>query len=685
MLLLALGARLARLGALFQDGEVVPLDGDSVRHLARMESAVADGFRVPAFDPWVNWPSGAFEPWAPGFDFVGALMMSPFAAGTTARLAASMLPVLLGLAVVGLTALVARRAGASPWSAWGAALLVAFGPQLVSSSLLGRTDHHVWEAASLLALAAWALTPTEARGWRFELVGAGLFFFCLWGFDGAPLYVALVSLALGARLVLEGHSPFRGAGAIALVGGALLTAAAYSPVMQAHGELLTFKRPSLLQPALVVLAAAAVGLAWVAARAKTIPLRAARLVGFGLGLVAVAALISPLRTQVLAGLEEWLAREDPWLATIAEFQPLWGADGLTQTLSSFGRGIVLAPVLFPLGAWALVRQRGAAGLQLAVLAVTTFALTCLQMRFGRVALPFTFITCVVALEVLLQRWSARAVWLPGLVCLVGVLVEPKTWTALVPSEPAGRKPIVELSQALRELAPEHGGRGVLANWEDGHFVEALGRHPVLVNGFGTYASPEGYELSRSFWTRSQADLETLFAQRRLGWWIDGGQNALQRKGVFVERDGKPVLEGKTVREFPLTASLFGGSGDVRRRVPHLEHFWPRAASSSATVDVGVKLPDLWLFEHVAGAVLEGTAAPGTVVSASLVIGETWPYSAWTTTDAAGTYALRLPIPSGFMGPGLKTSAAWQVRVGDQPSTVVVSEDAVRSGAVVKPY
>jgi hypothetical protein len=210
---------------------------------------------------------------------------------------------------------------------------------------------------------------------------------------------------------------------------------------------------------------------------------------------------------------------------------------------------------------------------------------------------------------------------------------------------------------------------------------------VLVNVFGSYSSPEGYELSRNYWSGTMESLDALFRARQLAWWIDGAQNFMGRKqgdrAVFVERDGKPVLEGKTVREWPLTASLFGGSGDARRKVPHLAHFWPRAASTSATVDVGVKLPDLWLFERVEGAVVEGQAAPGSTVTATLVLDQRLPYTAWAIADEQGHYELRLPIPSGVTAPGLATSAAWTLSVDGVESLLPVSEASVRAGTRVQ--
>ncbi len=691
VLLLALFARLSRALALYQGTELVPLDGDSVRHLWRMQEAARNGLRVSTFDPWVNWPYGAFEPWAPGFDVVGAALMALFggAESPAGQLAACALPVLLGVGLVALTAKAAQRLGLGPPVAWSAALVVAFAPQLVVSSLLGRTDHHVWEAVTLLALAVWVVAPVadEARArLRFELLGAVLVFLAMWGFDGAPLYVALLTIALSFAVLAQPTPRVLGSGALALGLGGLGSALAYVPVLLQHHELLTFKRPSLLQPALVEVAAVGLWLVVLASRraGPTLTRRLLALLGVGVVLVAGVLVVGPLRHQLFAGLEEWLAKKDPWLASVAEFEPMLAAPhGFGRLRQSFGLWVWVAPVLFPVSAWLLVRARGLRGVQWVFLAAMTALLTLLQMRFGRVAIPFVALTCVAGLELLAQRWKSSRAWLvaPVLV-LVASGLDGRAREFLVMKAPEGQKPIVELSLALRNLEPQHAGLGVLANWEDGHFVEAIGHHPVLVNGFGSYSSPEGYELSRTYWSGSLEELERSFEARKLGWWIDGAQNFLGRKlgerALFVERNGQPTLEGRTVREWPLAASLFGGSGDVKRKVPHLAHFWPRAASTSATVDIGVKLPDLWLFEHVQGAVVEGPATPQSVVSATLQLGGRLPYTAWTVTDAAGHFALRLPIPTGLAsGRGLATSDAWTLTVDGVTRPVAVTEDDVR--------
>jgi hypothetical protein len=702
VLLVALLARLTRAPAVLVGDAVVALDGDSVRHLARMHETLRAGLRAPAFDPWVNWPFGAWEPWAPGFDVVGALVMAPFGADTPgASLAACALPVLLGVGLVALTPAVGRQLGLAPLTAWAAALVCALAPQLVASSLYGRTDHHVWEALSLLALAAWVLgePPTTAPArLRFELVGAVLVFLALWGFDGAPVYVALVTAALGVPVLLEPRTVtvapapgglagrLVGSGAVGLALGGLASTLAYLPVLAQHHQAWTFKRPSLLQPALVELAA--LGLAVLVLLAGPgWRRRLGALAGAGLAVAVALAAVAPLRRELLAGLVEWLATRDPWLAEVAEFKPLLSlGTGGAQLRQSFGLWVWLAPALFPLGLWTLVAGDRRRGLQWALLAVAITGLALAQLRFGRVAIPFAVLTSMLGVARL-----ARRPWVPLAAALVAVAVDAQSRAQLVLKTPEGLSPIVELSLALRALEPEARGLGVLAGWEHGHFLEALGRHPVLVNGFGTYSAPEGYEVSRTAWTGSPASLEALFAERRLGWWVDGVESAIDRsadgQALFPERGGRRVLEGSAVRRWPLSASLFGGSGDVRRQVHHLEHFWPRAASTSASLEVGVRQPDLWLFEHVAGAEVAGTAVAGSTVTATLELqrrgGATVPYTAWARADADGVWTLRLPIPSGWHGPGLPTGGAWRVLADGRERSLELTEEQVRGGSVVR--
>ncbi len=67
-------------------------------HFRRTLQAARD-LALPAVDPGVDWPKGAAVPWAPGFDFLCALVARAFGGPRrpTARAAVAAVPVALGM------------------------------------------------------------------------------------------------------------------------------------------------------------------------------------------------------------------------------------------------------------------------------------------------------------------------------------------------------------------------------------------------------------------------------------------------------------------------------------------------------------------------------------------------------------------------------------------------------------
>ena len=73
VLAVATWARVSNVRGVFVRGELLPFDGDSAYHLRRILATVEHFPHVPTWDHYLNWPTGAHCPWAPGFDFLGAL------------------------------------------------------------------------------------------------------------------------------------------------------------------------------------------------------------------------------------------------------------------------------------------------------------------------------------------------------------------------------------------------------------------------------------------------------------------------------------------------------------------------------------------------------------------------------------------------------------------------------------
>ena len=100
-----------------------------------------------------------------------------------------------------------------------------------------------------------------------------------------------------------------------------------------------------------------------------------------------------------------------------------------------------------------------------------------------------------------------------------------------------------------------------------------------------------------------------------------------------------------------------------------------------------ELPGFKLYEHVAGARLEGRADPEARVEASLAIrtnqGRGFRFLAATRADGRGCFRIRFPYPSAGWESEIATGAQVELRSGDAMRHVVVPESAVVEGGTVR--
>lgn len=712
---LALWARLTVLPEVFVGDHVLTRDPDAHYHLHRIARAVADFPLVPAFEPRLDWPAGAAVPWAPGFDFLAAAMVR-LAAGDAdpgrADRVAALYPVLLGLIVVATTAALARRltrgVPQSAAIAIVAALWVAVLPRPVLSSQLGRVDHHVFEALSMLLLGLWALWAIDRRGrpvssrraWiGFEAVGALIVFAAGSGFTGSILYVTLAGSALIAfRLIERVPDPARrgawgllGSGAPAFAGAALGLFWLARPYVALHGEPLAYHRPSHLQPLLHGIAAIGCAVAVAVARVgrdepdarHRLLRRAALLAGlaFGAGLVALPALAGALREGALG----WLGRRDPWLGSIDEFQPLfsswalWRPEVARAAYHFNGLPGLLAPIALPFGLVWVARARPAPGLAFAGWTLALGGLTLLQNRFGQVLSPW-YAVCLAVTSVAAASWLAER---------LGALVPPRgddpssgptvsrpvvlalLVAGLALADPAIRqtlrwrapRPLTAIESAalfLRGQPRDDTAPGVLASWAYGHSLLRLAERPVLTAGFGHWTGEAGFLAAEQFMYRREDELLALMERRRLSWVVTGMRAPFPTPSDAPGEAGKPFVyvaardriepsPGYFAR-FPLTPLIVGGTGIAERGIPHVARLMPRFASPNAARGLGFPLHRLWVYERVPGARITGRAEPGSRVEArtSLVVhGAPTAWVAWGEADAEGRFELVVPLPNGL--------------------------------------
>lgn len=708
---LALGAwtRLTSWPQVLGDDGAWPLGGDACYHLRRAMLTRTDFPTVPVHDPLMNWPDGAACHWPGGFDLLlalpGWLLGLSMEASTVAALA---VPVLLGLVVLGLTWVLARAllpaTAAGRGSALLAPLLLVALPQAVSIARFGRTDHHVAEAVSMALLGMWALAWRPGRSWRgrlgFEAAATAIVVFALATFAGAVLYLALACVLLGLAMLPAGRGPLLGSGAPGLLAGAGAVAALYGPGIAQHGRAWSYAYPSWLQPALV--GVAALGVTVLVALGRLVPGAgpsvAARRAGLALaaaGLALGGLALTPAGDVVRSGLGGFVGRQDPWLASIAEFQPLirWsGGLDLGGARTALAGATLLVPVALA-GTIALALRDPRRWGRFAAWMVLAFSLALLQMRFARVAhvvLAVGLAGIVAALGELRPRLGKLTAVTIAAASLVGGTGSRELWVLAAPSTSAIEQAAGFLD--LRGVEPQ-GDDGALAPWDYGHFLSWGAGRPVGPTGFGTFLDGDAYAASEAAWGGAAEDFDALLTGRRMGHAVLGAATFLNRvggpggAGPFVRQaDGTGALNPEYFAALPVAATILAGSGLGDGRAHHLPHLRPVFASTATVGGLPFALPVLFVFERVPGAKLAGRAPPGTTVALTVPLearGQAMPWVARTVADEAGAWALTIPVATGEQGDGVATASAARLGIGAQPARAVrIPLAAVRGGLPV---
>lgn len=385
--------------ALRAGGDVPPFD--DLYHLKRFTSFVElDRDRGE---------SGAFVPWPPLYDLFGAAVL---------RVASVtwMAPVLFSL----FAAFVAYRVGAV------AGVGLAISPYLIGISHRGSLDHHWVEPMLLLAI----LSATVKR--KGLLLAAAVV---------AAMFVqtALLPAAALAFVVFFLREPREGWIGFALAALAVMLYRVTRP--DGYPDSAWF----LGWPHVFLFAAAALACGYAKSGRRITGL----VLGGLLGLAAVPAMLAGAR--FFGG--------DPWLTSIAEFQPLFhDRQAIGTDLANLTGGTVL---LF------FIARRHRV---LALFGIAYLVLALSSHRFLVPAIPLFVIAGAVAASEMRRPWIAvAATLLPPLFYLIGA---PRD---------AGVPPVA--SQATQLAALPHGR--VLALWSLGHAIDVLGKQPVVIDNFGS--------------------------------------------------------------------------------------------------------------------------------------------------------------------------------------------------------
>jgi dolichyl-diphosphooligosaccharide--protein glycosyltransferase len=227
-------------------------------------------------------------------------------------------------------------------------------------------------------------------------------------------------------------------------------------------------------------------------------------------------------------------------------------------------------------------------------------------------------------------------------------------------------------------APEY---GVLGPWELGHILQYVARRPAVVDNFGDDVSERGFEQAARYYASEEAAASQLL-------------DALGVRYVIAQR--LPPFPGAAPGERSMFASLYYYDGREIEApegtaglgaVPALERH-RLVYESSLKLAAAPEAPALYkVFEHVRGATIEGSAAPGARVDASLALrtnrGRELAFATHARADAAGRYALRVPYATSGGPPSVRAAPAYRLDCDGEERPVAVSEAQVQGGARIE--
>jgi asparagine N-glycosylation enzyme membrane subunit Stt3 len=716
LVVLAFGLRVLSWPSVLVGDRVHLAEPDAWYHLRRIVYAVRNAPATLGFDPFLNFPHGAEAIWPPLFDTAIATLLRPLVgagAGFTAvdqtriEQIVIWLPPLLGAATVWALFTWMRDHFGFGQAVVSAAVLAVLSGSVVYARV-GVVDHHVAVAliATLMLGAGSGLLKALQVGartvaWAIWLGVLQALMLAIW--PGGLLHVVLVDLGLvGFALTRpRREDALRVAAALAvvyLVGftGTLLSGppdpslpgGVFSPLVQSHFQSLFFGI------ALLVLIVCMASWSSTALGGNRLA-RSGLLLGVGGVCVLLVLLWLPGLADGLGEAGRWLGRAERFQGSVVESRPILFSSGEFDTRLAeirLSRFVFFVPLVW---LWLVAREiRGERRPELFLLAVFALGLglaTLVQARFvNAFAVPVAALLGLAVVAV----WRAfidagagrlrRSVVATSLVLATGWMFSPVLWSYApdlrsqldrfrgdpIRLEPGRRYwlALEETARWIRAATPSAGDAyeagapafGLLGHWQYGHLLLYVAERPVVVGNFGDDLGGDNYALSFRYFRAAEQEAAELLSDLHVRYVVirplDVGGGDLG-EGSMINRLAAPDPNGLAHHRLVYE----------RRVLPNEQ---PRS--------------HFRVFEHVAGAAVEGRAPPDRLVQATLAYasptGRKGQLRQSTRSDSAGRYRLRLPYATRGGPSGVVVHSAWQIALeGGQPQPMAVAEAAVQAG------
>src|SRR3954453_2313211 len=485
---IALACRFLNAPYAFEGGKPRIAPVDELYHWKRMAYSDAHFPRALELDR-DRGVSGAFCPWPPLYDALGGGAARLLGARSSTDVLDRIIwfpPILFALFTGIVVFVLARRSGMLVATITGIAL--ATSPFLVTTSWIGSIDHHYLEPVFTFAILGATVLGIRART-RREQVRAGILL-------GIAITAAMfVQTALLIAAALAFVALFFATDGLAAACGFTIAAIAVAiyrltraPGFPDNQWFLGWTHATLFAAAAIACAIAAVGRS--AGGPPAVPPEPAlsavegarrRVIALLLGALLVIA-IPTVRASIHTG--SHFLGGDRWLKTIQEFQPLWRArgDDLLSDVAGLSGGTILV--------WFLaIKTRDKTRLTVPIFAIAYLGLTITSRRFWIVAIPLLALAGAMYIPLIARKrlalLAAMLVAIPPPLQLAGWLMTPQ-------AIPPNQRHWIRAASFISTLPP---GR-VLGPWSMGHAIDVEGKHPVILDNFGTMPDAATFERAQ---------------------------------------------------------------------------------------------------------------------------------------------------------------------------------------------
>ncbi len=459
---------------------------DPFYHARRIMSTVHNYPHLLTYDYYLSYPTGAYCIWPPLFDFLAATIIwfgtlgGKISSNQMVWLIA-VYPILYGLLVIWLTFLIAKKIFTIE-VAYLSAIFAAILPGLIIWSNLGYCDHHIAESMSLIGILYLLIYKQSDK--ISDFVRLGIFFgisLLLW--QGSILFIGVAFLVLFLRAAHKSFITFFITGL--MIFPFILNTNYPDGPFSYRG--LSFLHLSLLTIAMLIMLTLYLY--------KKYSFLISSVTLFILGILVILL----FKEKTFIGGFGFIFKNNPWLSSIMEFQPLMIRDEYISTLSVnslYGRAYYVWPFMMVLF---LLKKRDRIRNTFALFSIFTCIMSFNGYRYTVwfaplyvILLSATLFQIYYLLRKLIPRCS-RILSSVVVTILIIVIFQPvyKTFFSKVPPGISKEEEIAYkwLANSTPSTSyyltpnkkPEY---GIMCFWNYGHKLLFLAKRPVSASNFG---------------------------------------------------------------------------------------------------------------------------------------------------------------------------------------------------------